>query len=203
MFHSSSTGSMITLERQQKIRKALAFKQPTLTVVLENICDPHNVSAVLRSCDAVGIVDVCLLYHTGQEFPKMGKKASASALKWIDRRYFRSIEECYEALRSEGRKIYTTHLADDATSLYELDLKQPVALVFGNEHSGVTEEAVQRADGNFIIPQAGMIQSLNISVACAVTLYEAFRQREQAGMYNTPQYTEVELQEKFEEWCGR
>jgi tRNA (guanosine-2'-O-)-methyltransferase len=194
---------MITPERQQKIRKALASKQPTLTVVLENICDPHNVSAVLRSCDAVGIVDICLLYHSGEEFPRMGKKASASALKWIDRRHFRSIQECYQVLRSEGRKIYTTHLEETATSLYELDLKQPVALVFGNEHSGVSEEAVQLADGNFVIPQAGMINSLNISVACAVTLYEAFRQRRQAGMYDTPQYTEGQLQEKFEEWCAR
>lgn len=194
---------MITPEREEKIRKVLACKQPTLTVVLENIHDPHNVSAVLRSCDAVGIVDVCLVYHSGQVFPKMGKKSSASALKWIDRRHFRSIEECYDVLRSEGRRIYTTHLEEDAVSLYKLDLTQPVALVFGNEHSGVSEEAVRLADGNFLIPQTGMIQSLNISVACAVTLYEAFRQRKEAGMYDTPQYSEAELQNKLHEWSLR
>lgn len=194
---------MITPEREHKIKKALACKQPTLTVVLENIHDPHNISAILRSCDAVGVVDICLVYHSRQDFPKMGKKTSAGSLKWVDRRHFSSLEECYEVLRREGRKIYTTHLEEDATSLYDLDLKQPVALVFGNEHDGVSEEAVRLADGNFLIPQAGMIQSLNISVACAVTLYEAFRQRKQAGMYDAPQYTEIELQQKFEEWSAR
>lgn len=194
---------MITPEREHKIKQALACKQPTLTVVLENIHDPHNISAILRSCDAVGVVDICLIYHSRQDFPKMGKKTSAGSLKWVDRRHFSRVEECYEVLRREGRKIYTTHLEEDAASLYDLDLKQPVALVFGNEHDGVSEEAVRLADGNFLIPQAGMIQSLNISVACAVTLYEAFRQRKQAGMYDTPQYTGIELQEKFEEWSAR
>lgn len=191
---------MVTPEREEKIEQVLLCKQPTLTVVLENIHDPHNVSAVLRSCDAVGIVDVCLVYHSGQQFPEMGKKSSASAMKWVDRRAFRSIEECYATLRGEGRKIYATHLEKDAVSLYQLDLVQPVALVFGNEHSGVSEEAVRLADGNFLIPQVGMIQSLNISVACAVTLYEAFRQRQAAGLYASPQFSDTELQEKMHNW---
>lgn len=194
---------MITPEREAKIRAVLAHKQPTLTLVLENVHDPHNVSAVLRSCDAVGIIDVCLVYHSGQTFPDLGKKSSASARKWVDRRSFRTIEECYAALRAEGRRIYTTHLGEDSVSLYSLELTQPVALVFGNEHSGVTEEAVRLADGNFLIPQVGMIQSLNISVACAVSVYEAFRQRMAAGMYDTPQLSQEALQEKFGDWSLR
>ncbi len=191
---------MITPLREAKIRAALAKKQPTLTLVLENIHDPHNISAVLRSCDAVGIVDVCLVYYGGQEFPALSKKSSAGARKWIDLRVFATVEECFSGLRREGRAIYTTHLAQGSTSLYDLNLTQPVALVFGNEHSGVSEEAVRLGDGNFLIPQVGMIQSLNISVACAVTVYEAFRQRTAAGMYDAPQFTEAEFAAKVEDW---
>lgn len=194
---------MITPQREAKIQAVLATKQPTLTLVLENVHDPHNMSAVLRSCDAVGIIDVCVVYHSGQEFPELGKKSSASARKWVDVRVFASVAECYEALRSEGRKIYTTHLGQDSVSLYELNLVQPVALVFGNEHTGVSDEAVSLADGNFLIPQVGMIQSLNISVACAVTVYEAFRQRNAAGMYAEPQLSEAEFAAKLEDWKTR
>ena len=194
---------MITPSREAKIKAVVAGKQPTLTLVLENVHDPHNISAVLRSCDAVGIIDICVVYHSGQEFPELGKKSSASARKWVDIRVFPTVAECYAALRGEGRKIYTTHLAQDSVSLYDLDLIQPVALVFGNEHSGVSDEAVRLADGNFLIPQVGMIQSLNISVACAVSVYEAFRQRMVAGMYDTPQLSEAELAAKVEDWKTR
>lgn len=194
---------MITPSREAKIRAALSKKQPTLTLVLENVHDPHNISAVLRSCDAVGIVDICLVYYGGQEFPELGKKSSASARKWIDLRVFSTVHDCFAALRSEGRAIYTTHLGQDSASLYELNLIKPVALVFGNEHSGVSDEAVQLADGNFLIPQVGMIQSLNISVACAVSVYEAYRQREAAGMYGAVQFGEAEFAAKLEDWKQR
>ena len=87
-------------------------------------------------------------------------------------------------MRQRFDKIYTTHLSKDATGLYELDFTQKVALVFGNEHGGLSEETIALADGNFLIPQVGIIKSLNISVACAVSVYEAFRQKRDAGHYN-------------------
>ncbi len=158
---------------------------------------------MMRSCDAVGIYRVCLVYHSGQPFPTLGEASSASARKWVDTLKFRSIEECYNYLRQDGFKIYTTHLAKDAVSLYELDLTQKVALVFGNEHSGVSDEAVSLADGNFLIPQVGMIQSLNISVACAVSIYEAFRQRLAAGKYATCPFDEKTYVEKIKDWLLR
>ncbi|HXF99326.1 MAG TPA: RNA methyltransferase, partial [Bacteroidota bacterium] len=150
----------------------LRRRQPDLTVVLENIHDPHNVSAVLRSCDAVGVMQVELLYYI-EKFPRIGKKSSSSANKWLERRKHTSVDECYTTLRREGFTIYATRLGADAVSLYDLDLTKKVALVFGNEHRGVSDEAAEKADGNFMIPMVGMIQSLNISVACAVSLYEA------------------------------
>ncbi len=192
-----------TERRQQKILHVLRHRQPTLAVVLENIHDPHNVSAILRTCDAVGVPVVHLVYHSGQEFPKLGKKSAAGALKWVERRWHRSIEECYTALRSEGKKIFASVLGPESVDLFTLDLTQPVALVFGNEHTGVSEEAWKVADGMFQIPQVGMVQSLNVSVACAVTLYEAFRQRRAAGLYQQPQYTSAELQQLYEQWLEK
>jgi tRNA (guanosine-2'-O-)-methyltransferase len=186
----------------RKIRSVLRRRQPDLTVVMEDIHDPHNVSAMLRSADAVGVLEVQLLYVRDQ-LPKLGKKSSASANKWLRRRNFRTVAECYAALRSEGYTIYATHLGKKSRSLHDLDLTGKVALVFGNEHRGVSEEAARLADGNFQIPQVGMIQSLNVSVACAVSLYEAFRQRLAAGGYRKTALRRGELKALIEEWSRK
>jgi tRNA (guanosine-2'-O-)-methyltransferase len=192
-----------TEARTEKIRRVLSKRQLDLTVVLENVHDPHNVSAVIRSCDAVGIYEVFLIYHSGQKFPDLSKKSSASAIKWVKLNFFDNVGECFLALRQRGFKIFTTSLKADSISLYELNLAEPVALVFGNEHSGVSEEAISLADGNFLIPQVGMVESLNISVACAVSLYEAFRQRLVAGKYDIPQLVGDKFKEIFEIWLRK
>ena len=180
-------------DRSQKIYACVSRRQPSLSIVLENVHDPHNVSAVLRSCDAVGVIDVHLVYHSGQSFPELGEKSSASARKWVLTHKHSSIDECYEYLRKQGKKILTTGMSNEARSLYAIDFTEPIAIVFGNEHAGVSEEAILKADGNMLIPQVGMIQSLNISVACAVTLYEAFRQRSLKGMFDSIQMEETML----------
>jgi tRNA (guanosine-2'-O-)-methyltransferase len=188
-------------ERAEKIIACVSRRQPSLTIVLENVHDPHNVSAVLRSCDAVGVLDVHLVYHSGQHFPELGEKSSASARKWVLTHKHSSIDTCYENLRKQGKKILTTGMSNEAKSLYAIDFTEPIAVVFGNEHAGVSEEAVSKADGNMLIPQVGMIQSLNISVACAVTLYEAFRQRNLKGMYDAIQIDEPLLKEYLHEFA--
>lgn len=192
-----------TEARTEKIRRVLERRQLDLTVVLENVHDPHNVSAVIRSCDAVGIYEVFLIYHSGQKFPDLSKKSSASAIKWVKLNFFNSIVECFSLLRQRNFKIYTTSLQVDSLTLYDLNLIEPVALVFGNEHSGVSNEAISLADGNFLIPQVGMIESLNISVACAVSIYEAFRQRFLAGKYKTPQIQGEKFNEIFQIWLNK
>ena len=113
---------------------------------------------------------------------------------------FTNAEECFTELRKRYKKIYTTHLSTDAVGLHELNLTEPVALVFGNEHSGVSEEIIAMADGNFIIPQVGIIKSLNISVACAVCLYEAYRQKDTAGHYARPKLEGKILEKLRAEW---
>jgi tRNA (guanosine-2'-O-)-methyltransferase len=187
----------MTERRKEKFLSVLRNRQPDLTVVMEDIHDPHNVSAMLRSADAVGIMEVQLLY-INEQFPKLGKKSSATASKWVKRRKFKSIKECYDQLHADGFTIYATHLGTKSESLYDLDLTKKVALVFGNEHRGVSDEAAALADANFQIPMAGMIQSLNVSVACAVSLYEAFRQR--IARTKRQKLTETEIETLLQEW---
>ena len=174
----------MTPERNDRLTAVLNKRQPDLTVVLENVFDPHNISAVMRTCDAVGIQDIYILNHKIPPHRKWGAKSSSSAAKWLTIHQFTDAAECFAVVRKHYKKVYTTHLATDAVTLHQLELTEPVALVFGNEHSGVSDEIIAMADGNFIIPQVGIIKSLNISVACAVTLYEAFRQKSNAGHYD-------------------
>lgn len=140
----------------------------------------------MRTCDAVGIQDIFILNTKIPRHKKWGAKSSSSAAKWLTIHQYTDADACFNELRRRYDKIYTTHLSSDAVTLHELELTTPVALVFGNEHSGVSEELISRADGNFIIPQVGIIKSLNISVACAVTVYEAYRQKLLAGHYEQP-----------------
>ena len=190
----------MTPERNERLTTVLAKRQPDLTVVLENVFDPHNISAVMRTCDAVGIQDIYILNNKIPPHRKWGAKSSSSAAKWLTIHQFTNAVECFDELRKHYKKIYTTHLSTDAVSLHQLDLTEPVALVFGNEHSGVSEEIIAMGDGNFIIPQVGIIKSLNISVACAVTLYEAFRQKNNAGHFNQQKITGEKLELLRDEW---
>ena len=190
----------MTPERYTRLTSVLNKRQPDLTVVLENVFDPHNISAVMRTCDAVGIQDIYILNTKIPPHKLWGAKSSSSAAKWLSIHQFSNAEECFTALRAKFKKIYTTHLSTDAVGLHELDLTESVALVFGNEHSGVSEEIIAMADGNFIIPQVGIIKSLNISVACAVTLYEAFRQKTNARHYATVKLDEQRMDLLRGEW---
>lgn len=190
----------MTPERFDRLTAVLNKRQPDITVVLENVFDPHNISAVMRTCDAIGMQDIFILNNKIPPHRKWGAKSSSSAAKWLTIHQYTDAAECFAELRKRYKKIYTTHLSTDAVGLHELNLTEPVALVFGNEHSGVSEEIIGMADGNFIIPQVGIIKSLNISVACAVTLYEAYRQKNNAGHYNSTKLEGEQLNSLRNEW---
>jgi len=191
----------MTPEREAKIKKVLNHRQGGLVVVMENVYDPHNISAVMRTCDAVGVQDIFVLNNMIAPHKRFAKTSSASALGWLSVRQYTNTAQCMEEVKKMCDKIYATHLGVQSSSLYELDLTQRVALVFGNEREGVTAECLSYCDGNFIIPQVGMVQSLNISVACAITLYEAFRQRNAAGCYNgTPSLPEAQRNTLATKW---
>ena len=191
----------MTPERKTRLQNIIAKRQPDLAIVLENVFDPHNISAVMRTADSVGVQDIFILTTKIPRHKKWGFKSSSSAKKWLSIHEYDNAEECFAELRRRYQKIYTTHLDGDAIELHNMDLTQSLALVFGNEHSGVSDEIRALADGNFIIPQIGVIQSLNISVACAVTLYEAFRQKNLAGHYERDDFAssyKTALQKQWE-----
>ena len=190
----------MTPQRSEKLLKVLQKRQANLTVVLENVQDPHNISAVMRTCDAVGIQDIYVVTTKIPRHKKWGYKSSSSALKWLTIHKFDSIEECVKELRKKYSKILTTHLSSDAISLHDINFTESVALVFGNEHAGVSEEFREVADGNFIIPQMGIIQSLNISVACAVSIYEAMRQKMKAGHYEKASLSPAQMDALLQQW---
>lgn len=190
----------MTPERRQRLIYVLNKRQPDLTVVLENVFDPHNISAVMRTCDAVGIQEIYVLTNKIPKHKKWGAKSSSSAAKWLTIHQFEDAVECFTAVRKKYSKIYTTHLSSDAVSVYNINFTESVALVFGNEHAGVSEEIRAMADGNFLIPQMGIIQSLNISVACAVSIYEALRQKTNAGHYNSQRLDDKTFTALLDEW---
>ena len=191
-----------TEARLNKIITAVKNRQHSLSVVLENVHDPHNVSAILRTCDAVGISKVSLVYNT-EKFPKINRTSSSGAVKWVERQKFQSVKECYDNLHAQGFKIYASSLTDHSISLYDIDFTQKVAVVLGNEHRGLSKEAADYADGVFLIPMHGMVQSLNVSVANAVVLYEAQRQRLLNGMYGKTELDEKEIDKLIDEWCKK
>lgn len=190
--------------REQKIRSAIRQSQPDLTVVLENIFDPLNISAVLRSCDAVGVREVFVVYtkkYLDKRGLVLGKRTSGGTFKWMDVYVFEDLAECFRRVRERYGRILATSLGERSQSLYDIDLVQPTALLFGNEDEGVSAEALALCDGNFTIPQVGFAESLNISVACAVTLFEARRQRATQGFYDKKsKFTEAEQQQLFDRW---
>ena len=193
-----------TDRRVARLESALRHRQPDLSVVLENIHDRHNVSAVLRTCDAVGIQTVHLIY-TYEQPPEdtLGRRASAGTVKWMNCVQWSSVEACFDTLKAAGMRVLTTALSETAKSIYGVDFTQPVAVVFGNEMRGLSDVAIQQSDGCIYIPMVGMVQSLNVSVSCAVAMYEAHRQRLVAGTYDQPQLSREMIDSMLEEWLKR
>ncbi|HWQ99847.1 MAG TPA: RNA methyltransferase [Candidatus Methylomirabilis sp.] len=237
----------MTPEREARIASAMARRQRDLHAIIENVDDPHNLGAILRSCDAVGVGTVHLIYHpstelgagSGHKTPNMRDlrtKAAASAAKWLEIKTWRSVEECVAFLRSrvgacathvrssvgagsprpagdgvgcrdmkagfpgiddhdggashiqQGGEtpplhLYVATLSSSGHAPWDLDLASPCVIAVGNEHEGPTVELVRAADGIITIPMQGFVESFNVSVAAAICLAEAMRQRICRGSY--------------------
>lgn len=193
-------GTPLTDERQSRIEHVLNRRQNDLTVVLENVNDPHNIAAVLRTCDAVGIMEIFVLNTTINTYKHFDDRKSSSANKWMIVHQYTDVNSCFEHVKKQYGTIYSTYLDEHSKDLYALDLTQSVALVFGNERNGLSKETLAYCDGNFVIPQSGIIQSLNISVACAVSLYEAYRQKSSSGHYDQRKVNQEQQTMLFTHW---
>jgi tRNA (guanosine-2'-O-)-methyltransferase len=197
----------MTPEREEKFRAIVRKRQTNLTVILENVHDPHNIGAVLRTCDSVGVKEIFVLYtdeRLKSDRLELGLRSSSGARKWVDVNFYTDAETCFQQVKKNYQNIFSTHLEKNAKTLLELDLTSSVALLFGNERDGLSEAALSYSNGNFIIPQVGMVQSLNISVACAVSLYEAFRQRKLKGFFDEcPILNDAEQEQLYQDYARR
>ncbi len=177
--HCGYPDPMRTPEREEKL-KAVVLRRQRGIVVFEDISDPHNAEAVLRTCDAFGFQRAAFIFDQQPGFNplRIGKASSSSANKWLDYETFGSAGECIRRLHERGYEVIATVPAGDAESIYEADLTAPeVAVMFGNEHTGLSGEAIRLADRRLTAPMMGMVHSLNLSVSAALFLYEITRQR--------------------------
>jgi tRNA (guanosine-2'-O-)-methyltransferase len=188
-----------TDNRMERMEQTLANRQPNLVLVLENVHDPHNLGAILRSADAVGIMRIMMVYYI-ESLPEISKTSASGTLKWLNFERFRSIQSCYEELRREHSQILATKIEPNGKDLYSYDLTKPTAIVMGNEHRGISQEAADGADGLIYIPMKGMVESVNVSVASAICLFEAMRQRKIKGMYDAPQLSKELMHSELETW---
>ncbi|MBV1842162.1 tRNA (guanosine(18)-2'-O)-methyltransferase TrmH [Photobacterium ganghwense] len=172
----------MTPDRFQRIQTVLATRQPDLTVCMEEVHKPNNVSAIIRTADAVGVHKVHAVWP--QENMRVLSHTSAGARNWVELETHDTMVDAIAALKDQGMQVLATHLSDTAIDFREVDYTKPTAIILGGEKNGITSEALALADQDIIIPMVGMVQSLNVSVASALILYEAQRQRQQAGMYD-------------------
>lgn len=178
-------------ERYQKIRKMLSMRQTDLTVCMEQVHKPHNFSAVIRSCDAVGIH---CIHAVWEQRTRLRRGTAMGAQNWVGLEEHSSIEEAVSCFKQKNMQILVTHLSDQAVDFREIDYTRPTAIILGQEKRGATAEAIAAADQDIVIPMSGIVQSLNVSVAAALVLYEAQRQRQIAGLYDVQHLSEQECQ---------
>jgi tRNA (guanosine-2'-O-)-methyltransferase len=188
----------MTPERCARLDAVLAKRQPDLTVFAENLHKPRNFSAMVRSCDAVGINEMHVL--PGENDLRTHWNTSQGAEKWMSIRTHGNPEAACSYLISSGFHLVAAHLSDQAVDYHEIDYTQPIALVLGTELFGVSDTTLSFVDQLISIPMMGVSQSLNVSVACAIVLYEAQRQRQVAGMYDHCRLDDETLAKQRFEW---
>ena len=195
---------MINQERKQRIKEVLTQKQPTLQVMLNNVSNSQNISAIIRSCDGVGVLD--FYYSTVDNLDlRIHKTITQGTHRWLNRERVEFVDrvEFLQQKKKEGFQVLVTHLSEESISFSKVDYTKPTVLVMGNEHDGISDEVLAVADVNIVIPMRGMAQSLNVSVATALILYEAGRQRDEVKMYDEPQLTEEMREKIMEDWIYR
>ena len=189
---------LVSDERLEKMKKILQTRQNTLRVFMDYVYSPHNLSAIVRTCDAVNIGK---LYYRHQKQVKLNNEITMGAHKWIFHEYVEDIEKFYKDIKSQGYQVVVTLLDEDTVDFREVDYTKPTLIVLGNEVDGASETSIKYADKKVIIPMYGMSQSLNVSVANAVILYEAQRQRVLKGMYDKPQLSSEIIEQTLKKWA--
>lgn len=189
----------MTPDRWRLLKERLDRRQPDLTVVLERVHKPHNLAAVVRSADAAGLFEAHIV--PGEGGSHISPQTAQGAEKWLRVRRHRDIREAVAPLRERGHAILAAHLDEGAVNFRDVDYTRPTAVIFGAEKQGVSAEAAALADRTIHIPMEGLVQSLNISVACALVLFEAQRQRRMAGLYDKRRLDAATYERTLFEWA--
>jgi tRNA (guanosine-2'-O-)-methyltransferase len=189
----------MTPERFTRLKQALLRRQHDLTVLADGVHKDHNISAIIRSCDAVGAATLHAVSPGGEVRRHHG--IAGGTKRWIDVELHATTESAYAELRNRGFRMLAAHSAPEATDFREIDFTLPTAIVLGSELTGPTPFAVEHADAAISIPMHGLVESLNVSVAAAVILFEAERQRMAAELYSRPPQDEDEFNKTLFEWA--
>jgi len=189
---------LVTSKRLEKMKKVLNTRQYNLRVFMDYVYSTHNLSAIVRTCDAV---NVGKLYYRHQKKVKLNNEITMGAHKWIFYEYVEDIDKFYKEIKKEGYQVIVTLLDKDSIDFREVDYTKPTLIVLGNEVDGVSEDTLKYADKKVIIPMYGMSESLNVSVANGVILYEAQRQRMLKGMYNKPSLPKELIEKTLKKWA--
>lgn len=174
----------MNIERYHRILEVLKARQPDLTLCLEQVHKPNNVSAVIRTADAVGLHKIHAVWP--DEKMQMLAHTSAGARNWVEVDTHPTIDHAIGELKAQGMQILATNLSENAVDFRTIDYTKPTAIILGSEKEGISQHALSLADQDIVIPMVGMVQSLNVSVASATILFEAQRQRSAKGLYQQP-----------------
>ena len=189
----------MTPARLARIKQTLDHRQPDLSVVTDQVHKPRNLSAILRSCDAFGISDMHAVW------PRDGfrafRKTTGGSYPWVTMHTHPNLSEAFSSLRNQNFRLYAAQFSERAVDFRDVDYTKPCAIIMGNEVDGVSPEGAEDADEHIVIPMMGMVESLNVSAACAIILTEAQRQRQIAGMYDQRRLPDEQYERLFFRWC--
>jgi len=186
-------------QRYKRLKQVLDRRQPDLTVLMENVHKAHNLAAIIRSCDAVGALEAHAV--SSHKNIRMRQKAASGSSKWVRLNLHPTLDQAVEFLKHTNHQIIAVHIDEHAMDYKQVNFVQPTALLMGQELDGLTESAIALADKTIQIPMLGMVESLNVSVATALILYEAMEQRQKAGLYDNCRIDDVRYQQILFEWA--
>jgi len=189
----------MTPERYQKLRRTLDLRQPDLTLLTDQIHKPRNIAALVRTSDAVGIHELNMVWHKENHRPYSGTAMGSD--RWVDIVRHESMTDAIDKLHAQDYQVYAAHLSSEAVDYRSVDYTQSCAILMGNEKKGVSELAADKVDKHIVIPMMGMVESFNVSVAAAIILAEAQRQRQSAGYYNQVRLSQEEYKSTFFRWA--
>ena len=165
---------------------------------MDEVHKPHNLAAIVRTCDAIGIGEIHAVYPKSVLRDCHGTAMGSN--RWVVTKTHNNLKDGLAKMKSEKKQILAAHFSERAVDFRKIDYTQPTVLLVGSEKFGVSAEAAKQADEHVLIPMLGMVQSLNVSVAAAIILYEAQRQREINGLYNRRQLSDARCEKLRFEW---